>query len=485
MANVERFGTFYPIWPILDGKPLNLQWGEIRLNQAEAKALVRNSFQELEEDVDELNAVRALLGQAYGDITFSKKYRFFYNKATFEFCCQRNTGTVNSPIWVDAWCIRFSDGQFQVTSQGGIFSAAGFYNFPESLEEVSESGSSADVSIHHPTKLFFNADDGFGVQPLSSGAHAGQPEIRFTQPFGRAQVFEKTGRVWQVNHDFNVTPLIAQVMDEDDIIVIPDKADLSDPNTAWFYFDAVFAGKVYIASGGLGAHELLPRDPFYLVVRTENVPAAGHLLKPNAELIFDSEFFYVSVDLDTDNLRRHPRAFVSIAGTSTINHGSLLGLGNDDHLQYAKSDGSRPITNHQQFLDSIRVERIVTAEAFYLKGGGSIGSGEITVAETDGNPPSYSTDKVTFHSADFYLTSDSVNKPIVNIRRTTIQKRTQTFPASREWTFNHGLGVEFLCWNTYDLGRSAVIPEKVDISNFNTAFFYFTSNFAGTAVVIG
>ena len=30
MANTERFGLFYAPWPVIDGKPINYQWGEIR-----------------------------------------------------------------------------------------------------------------------------------------------------------------------------------------------------------------------------------------------------------------------------------------------------------------------------------------------------------------------------------------------------------------------------------------------------------------------
>lgn len=392
MSNPERFGTFYGIWPILDGKALSFQWGEVRLNTAETKALVRSSFQELEDGVDELNSQRGLLGLAFGDLLFNKKYRFFYNKTTLELCCQRNTGTVTSPIWVDAWCVRFSDGQFQAVGEGGIRSNAGFYGPGlQSLEEVAESGTSADVSIRNPTKIFFNADDGFGVQAIVGGANAGQPEIRFTQPFGRAEAFEKSGRVWQVNHNFGITPVIVQVMDNDDRVVIPDVADVSDPNTAWFYFNAVFSGTAYIASGGVGATTLLPRDPFYLVVRTNEQSRAGRVLKPNADLIFDRHFFYVNVDLDPAHGGAHKSAYVSLHATPGVitDHGQLSGLADDDHLQYAKTDGSRDITGHQDFLGSVKVNRTVTAEAFYLEpgSGGEVSKqlNNVLIKSKDGN----------------------------------------------------------------------------------------------------
>ncbi len=344
-----REGTFYPIWPVLDGKALNLQWGQIRSNQAELKAIARNSVQELGSG-DELNALRSLLGQAYGDLTFRNKFRLFYNKATKEICCQKNDGTVATPVWTDAWCVRHHDGQFQVVSTGGISSTAGFYSDDDSLKsmkEIGETGTAADTTVLNPVRLFFNADDGFGVTPIASGANRGAPEITFTQPFGRAEVFSKAGKEWTVAHSFGITPVMAQVMDADDRIVIPDKADVSDPNTAYFYFNEPFTGSVYIASGGLGAASLLPRDPFYLSIRTHRDPSSpNNTLRPNADLVFDAEHFYVNVDLDAGAGGAHKKAIISL----TDNIGS-------------------PFKKHVQMDDTLHVANTVTAEAFYLQQG--------------------------------------------------------------------------------------------------------------------
>jgi hypothetical protein len=425
-----REGTFYPVFPILDGKPLNLQWGELRSNTAETKAIVRNSVQELEDGVDELNALRALLGQSYGDLTFRNKFRFFYNGTTQEICAQKNDGTVDTPIWTDAWCIRHSDGQFQVVSQGGVQSNAGFYTNDDSLKsigEVAESGSAADVSILNPTKIFFNADEGLEVQKITSGANKGQPEIRFTQPFGRAQTFTKAGREWQVGHNFGVKPVLVQVMDADDRVVIPDKADLSDPNTAYFYFNDVFSGSVIIASGGTGAASLVPRDPFYLVNRTSEQLAEGRILDPNADQVFDAKYFYVNVDLDEDRGGAHKRSLISLTNTavgvdftdgsnlyqsatemnynklqfylsgdldgspvlnfissSTMDHNALAGLAGDDHNAYLPRSGGRAMTGaldlgnqdinninriNSTIQGNVSVDQSFKAEAFYFKDG--------------------------------------------------------------------------------------------------------------------
>jgi len=439
MANVERFGTFYAPWPVIDGKPLNLQWGEIRSDMAESKAVMRNSFQELQDGQDELNAIRALLGQAYGDIVFSNKYRFYYNKVTFEFCLQKNNNTVLDPVWVDLWCVRFSDGQFQVPSEGGIQSDAGFYGPGlENINQVGETGSLADESFLHVSKLFFNTDDGFELNRINSGGNLGGIEVRYLFPIGRAEEFIKSGREWTVEHNFGTSPVMVQVMDGDKRVVTPDLADVSDPNIAYFYFHASVSGSVYIATGGIGAVSLVPRDPFYLIVRTENQPAAQHLMHPNADLIFDSNYFYVNVDLDNDTGGAHKKAFVSLhsspggsgsgetntasnlgggegvfaqksgvdlqfkslragkgiaidasstellfythdtgagsSGAGVTDHGALTGLADDDHPQYA-----RKAADWNTFRQGI------TAQAFYVREGevsSSAGSMEV-VAQTN------------------------------------------------------------------------------------------------------
>ncbi len=355
-----RSGTFYPIWPVLDGQPLNLQWGEIRSNTAETKAIVRNSVQELETGVDELNALRALLGQEYGDLDFRNKYRFFYESTTEEMCCQKNDGTVDTPIWVDAWCVRFNDGQFQVVSKGGIQSNAGFYGPDlQTIEEVGESGSGANNSVRNPSKLFFNSDDGFDVETVSSGENAGEAEVRFTQPFGKAQEFTATGKVWEIEHEFGVAPVLVQVMDTDRRVLIPDRADVSNPDIAYFYFNDNFSGSVYIASGGIGAAEIAPRDPFYLVVRTDEQSSDERRLHPNANLVFDNRYFYVNVDLDPGIVGPpSPTAYLSVTDAVidsgvTLNDGTNLYAGakeiNFNSTQFYLSgdlDGEPVVNNH-------------------------------------------------------------------------------------------------------------------------------------------
>lgn len=355
MSNVERFGTFYAPWPVIDGKPLSSQWGEIRRDTAELKVIARNSFQELQDGQEELNAIRALLGLAFGDLVFSKRYRFYYNKSTFEFCLQKNDGTVESPTWTDVWCVRLSDGQFQVVSNGGILSEAGFYGPDlERLEQIGETGSDGDESFRHRSKLFFNVDDGFELNEIPSGGNQGGVEVRFTAPFGRAQEFPKVGKEWVVQHDYGISPVLVQVMDGDKRVIIPDLADVSDPNIAYFYFNEVTTGSVYIASGGVGATSLIPRDPFYLVARTDMQAAASRTMKSNAELVFDSHFFYVNVDLDAMGGGSRKSAFISFIPGTDVNVSGSPNIAVDPG----------PIIRLQ--------EKLTGMEAFYFQNGSQI-----------------------------------------------------------------------------------------------------------------
>lgn len=410
MSNTERFGTFYSPWPVIDGKPLNLQWGEIRQNHAETKALVRGTFQELQEGQDSLNAIRALLGQAYGDISFRNRYRFYYDKTTREFCLQKNDGTVDTPVWVDTWCVRFSDGQFQVTSEGGIHSNSGFYGPGlENIYQIGETGTDGTESFLHRSKLFFNTDDGFELNEITSGGNQGGVEVRIAQQFGRAQEFTGSGKAWVIEHNFGVAPYLVQVMDTDHRIIIPDTADVSDPNTAYFYFNQPFTGKVYIATGGVGAVELLPRDPFYLVVRTNTDQAKGHLMHPNAEVIFDAAQFYVNVDLDEEHGGAWQRAFVKIRPeairaffyvqgvtaaqgdrniSATVESQTIVNvrlqpkLGGMKGFYFNNGDNIYPgssihfdVSGQDRMIigkDGVHVTDKVKAEAFYLENGGNI-----------------------------------------------------------------------------------------------------------------
>jgi hypothetical protein len=115
---------------------------------------------------------------------------------------------------------------------------------------------------------------------------------------------------------------------------------------------------------------------------------------------------------------------------------------------------------------------------------------------TNGVGPLFSNvSKITFRQEDFYLDTDSLGQPVINIRggagggsgggQFGTGIATQTFSSAVEWQFAHNLGVPNLIWSVYDDQGEAIIPDKVASSNQNTMFFYFNPATAGRAVVAG
>ena len=60
---------------------------------------------------------------------------------------------------------------------------------------------------------------------------------------------------------------------------------------------------------------------------------------------------------------------------------------------------------------------------------------------------------------------------------------TGEFPTSSEWILNHNLASTPIIWNTFDDRDEAIIPDRVDVSNPNIVYFYFTPDTAGSAIV--
>lgn len=117
----------------------------------------------------------------------------------------------------------------------------------------------------------------------------------------------------------------------------------------------------------------------------------------------------------------------------------------------------------------------------------------ITFSHTDTDPLDISSDRLFVNRVDFYLSRSTTGKAILNLAGSSLLGAGNPnvisgvdfrhFNASREWQFNHNLNSVPLLWATFDDGYSAFIPEKVDVSNPNSAFFYFTSDVAGYAIV--
>lgn len=458
----DRLGNFYSPWPLIDSKALNLQWGEIRSNQAETKAIVRNSIQQLETGVDELNALRSRLGDQYGDLDFSNSYRVIYKEDTQEFCLQVNNGTVAVPEWNDVWCIRRHDGQFQVVSVGGVTSAAGFYGTDEKLFMVADSHSlgtptTEDVTVLHTDRILFDADSGLKVQIIDCGAHSGSPEVTFTAPFGRAQVFETSGEEWVVVHGFNASPVMAQAMDSDDNIVIPDRVDVSDPNITYFYFSSNLVGSAIIATGGTGAASIRPRDPFYLVVRTDILPASTRVLRPNADLVFDHRFFYIEAHEDIPDCRAHPNAFITLLP-------EIFYLNDLIDVEIIN-----PNQGHTLFFDA--------ANKIWRNTAGGAGGAVMYLNDLqDVDAPSpQSGSQLGYNGATGQW------EPQDPIRTGFIF--TQGAP-DVEWQVAHGQNSTLLIAQVFDNDDRLIYPDVVDFSNPDVAFFYFTEPVDGRAFFI-
>jgi hypothetical protein len=296
-----RNATFYSIWPVL-GRRLNFQWGYIRQNTAENKAGVRATVLDVEDGEDILNAEKAVQGREIGELDFQRRWRTFYDKDDDQWKLQRNTGTQAFPVWEDVLLFNDSDAQGYhegpaftfsgtVFADGGFSTDGGFYgiNHPQELERVLE-WPSRGTEVETVTALLLN-DEHFYITPAVGSEYAGQPVVNLlNKDFGRAKVFAGSGVEWQINHNFNYNPVMATVYDQGDRIVIPEVADVSDVNTAYFYFSEAFSGRVLIASGGVGAVELTRSG----VDATDGTNTYADV----SEFNFNEDHFYLSGNAD-------------------------------------------------------------------------------------------------------------------------------------------------------------------------------------------
>jgi hypothetical protein len=456
-----RNGLFYEVWPVL-GKQINFQWGNVRQNTSEDKATVRASVLEVQDNRDILNARKAVSGREIGELDFQKRWRTFYDKDEDRWKLQRNSGTQAAPTWVDV--LEFVDdtgvgyhtgSSFHfsgtVFAEDGFSSAGGFYGIthPQELQEVNEFPGKGSP-VNDVTHLYFN-DEHFYVTTVDGSAQEGQPIVNLlNKDFGRAKEFAGTGVEWAIAHNFNTGPVMATVYDENYRIVTPDVADVSDDNTAYFYFTESFTGSVLIASGGTGAVEIRPRltvtdgqnsyssidtlnfndEQFYLTSDADGAPVvnidskiwedeigpgfygvifkeskSGGAVYRDDTLVFDSSYFYlVSAGDDEKPLL----SFVE----GGVDHGNLAGLTDDDHTQYTRVDGTRAFSGDQSMgtnkltnlkaptadADAARLLDVKNHSCFY------------GITWNDGRRV-LQTDRLHFNSAYFYL---SGAEPVLN-----------------------------------------------------------------------
>ena len=201
---------------------------------------------------------------------------------------------------------------------------------------------------------------------------------------------------------------------------------------------------------------------------------------------FNSSHFYLHQNApNTDEVVINLRD-----GIAVTDHGALGGLGDDDHSQYILVAGTRAFTGDQSMgtnrltnlgapVDPLDAARLVDIPGFYQ-----------TVKLTD-DSASFTGIRVTaFNSDDFYIHQNAPNtdEAIVSLRVSAgdgLQKSAISFASSVEWVMNHNLGKADLVWSTYDDATEAMIPSRADISDPNTAYFYWAEAVAGRAVVVG
>lgn len=488
MPEIQTDLEFYSPWPKF-GKRLNFQWGEVRHDVAVLKAIARAQVHDVETGDDFVNADRILAGLEFGEqvtntTSFKNQFRLFYDKDNDKFCIQRNSGTEAVPVWVDYLCIDQASGLVTVIGLDagdlGIGSSGGFYGLPDQrMQRIGEvGGADGDMRVFSPpntSALWFNEADFYLT--AKKGTFAGTPVVNAKNSFGKAQVFASTGIEWVVNHNFGITPLLVQVYDSQDRQIIPDQIDVSNPNTAFFYFDSNVTGKVIIATGGVGAAELVPVDPFYLIVRRvgdSDVPRFDDF----ADILFDREDFYIGYeasehkafvrlgdtfsalsdrvdDLEaigfygitvkqSDDLQAFKginvvtfdtvdfyvtqnspsdEAIISLRNRTDItDHGQLTGLGDDDHPQYILVDGTRAFTGAQS-MGGNRLTNVgaptADSDAARLQ---DIGPGfyGITVKQSDGLQSFEGIKVVNFNTDSFYLEQNAANpdEVMVNFRGT-------------------------------------------------------------------
>ena len=196
-----RNGLFYSIWPVL-GKRMNFQWGNVRQNTSEDKAVVRSTVLDVEDGEDILNARKDVAGRELGEADFQRRWRTFYDKDEDRWKLQRNSGTQAVPVWEDVLEFDDADGSGDHTGGGFTFSGTvfadgfssdSFYGIthPEILYRVAEYPTPGGTEALHVQNLLFN-DRHFYIT-YGGGALEGEPLINLlNKDFGKAQVFSGT-----------------------------------------------------------------------------------------------------------------------------------------------------------------------------------------------------------------------------------------------------------------------------------------------------
>jgi hypothetical protein len=267
VANTERSGRFYSPWPV-QGAKLSKQWDNLRVNHEETKAVVRGSLLDVNTDNDYFDQERALRGHEYGQNDASKKFRWVYSATDGKFRMQRNDGTQATPSWTDLLVADTSGTLLEINpSLSNDLDMNGndilqvqnintnLINSENWQPRFEVTDSNLDNIFYTVRRITFDRESGFYV----TGDSNAEPIVSSNVSFGKSRKYTKaSSKEWIVEHGFGVVPQHVQVYDDAQRLVIPNVADTSNPNVAYFYFTNAMSGHAIISTGGLGGNEVRP-----------------------------------------------------------------------------------------------------------------------------------------------------------------------------------------------------------------------------------
>lgn len=510
---------FYSPWPKFGGRGLSKQWNEIRQNQKSLHPMTRAAG--LDPTFTDRSGA-AVQAWEVGEQDFHNKFRIYWDKNFTEFKIQYNNGTTGCPIWSTYLQIDAETGDVVIT-EGSLRLDGGFYgDISAALARVAEFGVGSTQEFYNVKELLVNFGDGLYLTADS----AGNPIINLADSVGGGGLSNVNITTTDLDGAFTPTNFATDTLtfNRTDFYLTPDSAGkpiVSLDESPFIVPDGsrAFTGPVRIPDGSASA------------------PSIAFTNNPDLGIYGESSnsFIFVTIDGSVEfrfgaNQNRSFAPFQSTDGVSTApslsfttdtNTGvfkagdDALGIaaGGTELIRATQQDAGIDFVNTEDRLgvnlgvgtepsailevagDVFASDKVV-AEAFYTIDFGELALKsdlpiDVTTTDLGGSftPTNFSADKVTFNRSDFYLTPDSAGEPIVNLSERSsgdaIQTgiATQSFTSSVEWEFNHGLGESPVLWHTFDDGLESIIPDKADVSNTGTTFFYFSEATSGTAIV--
>jgi hypothetical protein len=201
---------------------------------------------------------------------------------------------------------------------------------------------------------------------------------------------------WQWTHNLNAKPILWNTFNMEDKSITPISVDVSNPNIAYFYFTQPYAGRAIAGAEHLRGSGIRITD------------GSNNYLNSTI-LSFNSGHFYI-----THGLEGYPAINLQPNTSGVSSHSALTDLTADDHSQYLLTSAatSRALfaTNWTDLTDGGET----TLHSHAGGGGGFYG---VYVRESDGHPPTFVNDTITFDSQYFYIVGAGAgNKPLVSLR---------------------------------------------------------------------